>query len=272
MVLKLQAGVFYGEATRRTNASGFRFTESSYQPGLNLPPHSHELAHFCLVLKGSYTERFGKTCEERRPSTLIFYPPETVHAETSHTGGQHFLIEIESWRAEELRDGAAFQQGPLEIGGQSQQWIVNRLMREFRDGDDLSPLAMESLALELMVNVARYRFSRHLREPPKWLNQARQALEAKFRVPPTLETLAAMVNVHPVHLARSFRRFQGCTISDYVRQLRVDNARRKMMSGNVRLVDIALSSGFSDQSHFSRSFKRVTGMTPTEFRKINGRR
>jgi len=83
--------------------------------------------------------------------------------------------------------------------------------------------------------------------------------------------LAAMVNVHPVHLARSFRRFQGCTISDYVRQLRVDNARRKMMSGNVRLVDIALSSGFSDQSHFSRSFKRVTGMTPTEFRKINGR-
>ena len=75
MVLKLQAGVFYGEATRRTNASGFRFTESSYQPGLSLPPHSHELAHFCLVLKGSYTERFGKTCEERRPSTLIFYPP-----------------------------------------------------------------------------------------------------------------------------------------------------------------------------------------------------
>ena len=44
-----------------------------------------------------------------------------------------------------------------------------------------------------------------------------------------------------------------------------------MMSGNVRLVDIALSSGFSDQSHFSRSFKRVTGMTPTDFRKINGR-
>jgi len=272
MSVKLQAGVFYGDATRTAKASGFRFTESSYRPRMNLPPHSHELAHFCLVLRGNYIERFEKTFQERKPSTLIFYPPDTVHAETSHTGGQHFLIEIESWRSEELRDEAAFKQGPLELCGQAEQWIVNRLIREFRDGDELSPLALESLALELMVNVARTRFRDNSKEPPKWLNQARRALEAKFRSPPTLEMLAAMVNVHPVHLARSFRRFQGCTISDYVRQLRVDNARRKMMSGNVRLVDIALSSGFSDQSHFSRSFKRVTGMTPTEFRKINGRR
>ena len=204
MSVKLQAGVFYGHATRTAKALGFRFTESSYRPRMNLPPHSHELAHFCLVLKGSYTERFGKTCEERRPSTLIFYPPDTVHAETSHTGGQHFLIEIESWRAEELRDGAAFKQGPLELCGQAEQWIVNRLIREFRDGDELSPLALESLALELMVNVARTRFRDNSKEPPKWLNQARRALEAKFRSPPTLEMLAAMVKYTPsTSLARS---------------------------------------------------------------------
>jgi len=251
MSVKLQAGVFYGDATRTANASGFRFTESSYQPGLNLPPHSHELAHFCLVLRGNYIERFEKAFQERKPSTLIFYPPDTVHAETSHTGGQHFLIEIESWRSEELRDGAAFKQGPLELCDQAELWIVSRLLRESRDGDELSPLALESLALELMVNVARTCFQDHLKEPPKWLNQARQALEARFRTPPGLEMLAAMVNVHPVHLARAFHRFEGCTISDYVRQLRVDYARRKMMSGNVRLVDIALSSGFSDQSRFS---------------------
>ena len=144
MSVKLQAGVFYGDATRTAKALGFRFTESSYRPRMNLPPHSHELAHFCLVLRGNYIERFEKTFQERKPSTLIFYPPDTVHAETSHTGGQHFLIEIESWRSEELRDEAAFKQGPLELCGQAEQWIVNRLIREFRDGDELSPLALES--------------------------------------------------------------------------------------------------------------------------------
>jgi quercetin dioxygenase-like cupin family protein len=78
MTLKLQAGVCYGSARGRLTAPGFRYTESAYEPGMNLPSHSHELAHFCLVLKGSYTERLGSKSEERRPSTLIFYPPDTV--------------------------------------------------------------------------------------------------------------------------------------------------------------------------------------------------
>jgi AraC family transcriptional regulator len=41
-----------------------------------------------------------------------------------------------------------------------------------------------------------------------------------------------------------------------------------MLGSNVPLVEIALAAGFADQTHFTRSFKRITGMTPTEFRRL----
>jgi len=50
--------------------------------------------------------------------------------------------------------------------------------------------------------------------------------------------------------------------------VRIDYARRKILTSHEPLVEIALSAGFADQTHFTRSFKRITGRTPTEFRRI----
>src|SRR5262245_20844488 len=172
MSVKLKAGVFYGDAARTASAPGFRFIESSYQPGMNIPPHSHELAHFCLVLRGSYLERLGSACAERTPSTLIYYPPDTVHAESSHSGGRHLLIEIETWRTE-AHASDRFARGPVVLSNQAQRWIANRLLREFRCGDELASLAMESLALELMVDVGRSDYDGRGQKRPRWLTQVK---------------------------------------------------------------------------------------------------
>jgi len=77
--------------------------------------------------------------------------------------------------------------------------------------------------------------------------------------------LAKIAGVHPVHFARTFRRVYGCTISDYVRGLRVARAML-LLRGTAPLDEIALAIGFADQSHFCREFKRVAGVTPGEFR------
>jgi len=264
MVLKLRAGDFFGARARSLSVSGFRFSENSYSPQISLPRHSHELAHLCFVLKGSYTESLGNKSAERTPATLIFYPPDTVHAEGSHTGGRHFLIEVETWRVETLREYGALLDDPLALCGESHVWPAARLYKEFCDMDELSPLTLEGLALELMVNALR---QPNENQAPKWLNLARQALRANFSNPPTLGSLAKIAGVHPVHLARVFHKFMQCTIGEYVRQLRIEYACARMTTSDDPLVDIALSSGFGDHAHFSRSFKRVTGMTPTQYRK-----
>jgi AraC family transcriptional regulator len=65
-----------------------------------------------------------------------------------------------------------------------------------------------------------------------------------------------------------FRQFERCTVGDYIREVRIDYARKQMLATNEPLVEIALAAGFADQTHFTRSFKRITGMTPTEFRRL----
>jgi AraC family transcriptional regulator len=74
------------------------------------------------------------------------------------------------------------------------------------------------------------------------------------------------VGVHPVYLASEFRKHFGCTIGEYVRKLRVEFACRRISESDSPLSDIAIAAGFSHQSHFSRTFKAVTGMTPAGYR------
>lgn len=75
--------------------------------------------------------------------------------------------------------------------------------------------------------------------------------------------------MHPVYLASEFRRRFVLTVGEYVRRLRIDYACGEISAReNVSLAEIALATGFSSQSHFSKTFKRVTGMTPLEYRSL----
>jgi AraC family transcriptional regulator len=139
------------------------------------------------------------------------------------------------------------------------------LYDEFRLRDEVSRLAIESIALGVLAEASR-RFVRDAERPtPAWLQQARVLVEARFAEPLSLAGVAARVGVHPVHLARMFRRVYRTTFSGYVRQLRIEFARREL-AGSAALSDIAAAAGFCDQSHFSRSFKQYTGFTPAEYR------
>jgi AraC family transcriptional regulator len=264
LAIKLKAGEFYGETSRIVTQAGFSFIEKAYQPRLALSHHAHELAHFCFVLSGSYTEMLRNKKECRVPGTLIFYPPDITHSEVHYTSGRHFLIEVQSWRAESMREYVGKSELTSVVGGPT-GWLTRRLYEEFRHMDDLSRLALEGIVLELMVETLRSCES-HTERPPKWLDQAKEILQSSFSDPPSLSPLATAVGVHPIHLARVFRKFQHCTIGEYTRQLRIECARNRMIASDESLAEIALSVGFADQSHFSRSFKRVTGMSPSEFR------
>jgi AraC family transcriptional regulator len=101
---------------------------------------------------------------------------------------------------------------------------------------------------------------------PLWLVQARAFIDAHFAERLALATLAAAVGVHPVHLARTFRRVYRTTIGAYVREARVDFARRRLVATTAPIAAIAAEAGFCDQSHFCRQFKRQIGMSPAEYR------
>jgi AraC family transcriptional regulator len=91
-------------------------------------------------------------------------------------------------------------------------------------------------------------------------------LQANYKSNLTLAAIGREVSAHPVHVAQVFRRFQGCTIGEYLRKLRVEFACRELAGGDAPLARIAAESGFADQSHFSRTFKAHTRMSPSQYR------
>jgi AraC family transcriptional regulator len=124
------------------------------------------------------------------------------------------------------------------------------LAHELRRTDEASALALESLGLELLARLVRIGVAGDGGSAPPWLARTRRAIEDRFREASLrVGELAALEGVHPVHLARVFRRRYGLSPGDYVRRLRLEWARRLVTKGREQLASIALDCGFADQSH-----------------------
>jgi AraC family transcriptional regulator len=77
--------------------------------------------------------------------------------------------------------------------------------------------------------------------------------------------LASQVNLSPHHFSMLFKQALGVSPHQYVLQARIREAQRQLATGRVVISEVALCLGFSDQSHFSRAFRKVTGTTPARF-------
>lgn len=147
--------------------------------------------------------------------------------------------------------------------------LVARLNAELAQQDALSPLVIEGLMLEIIAATSRTTEPTLERERPEWLAKVEEFLRINYASPLTLADVATVGGVHPTHLARSFRQYFGCTVGERIRELRVKQSCRLLTATDLPLSEIALVSGFYDQSHFSRCFRQICGVTPTEFRAAN---
>jgi len=157
---------------------------------------------------------------------------------------------------------------PIEFDGGVPAQLAARVYREFRQADEVSALVIEALALEMSAYVGRVSKSERFKDRPIWLMQARDLIHEQFLIKLSLGEIAGTVGVHPLHLARVFRQLEGCTIGEYIRKLRVDFSARQLSNSEISLAEIALVSGFCDQAHFSTTFKRLIGVTPSQYRTI----
>lgn len=92
-------------------------------------------------------------------------------------------------------------------------------------------------------------------------------LEERFRDHVQLSDLADHCDLSSTHIHRLFQRLLRMSPAEYLLALRLQEARRLLVTTNEPLSEIALSTGFFDQSHFTKRFRKMTGMTPTQFRK-----
>ena len=183
----------------------------------------------------------------------------------SREGATCLIVDVDDgWHARGRLHETVLEQSAAFRGGFVVH-LAHRLHGEFRLRDEVSRLAIESIALGVLAEASRRAARPRERPAPAWLRQARTLVEAHFAEPLRLVDVARRVGVN-LAPARTFRRVHQITFAGYVRHVRIEFARRELAVSEAPLGDIAAAAGFCDQSHFSRLFKRYIGLTPAEYR------
>jgi AraC family transcriptional regulator len=263
----LGAGTFYGAVQSRRELCEAIFTDLRHPSPRKLPSHSHELPFFAVLMEGLYGERYGRQERQFRPFTVHFRPAGVPHQdEVGPPGVRFFEIEVRpSWRTRLADCSAALDVARDDCKGGELLWLAMRLFRELYVTAAPDDLSVESLLAELLAAAARMpregKFQR-----PAWLGRIIEKLAVEYAERLTLDDLSREAGVHPVHLSRVFRKCVGKGIGEHVHRLRVRAACEQMQMPEMSIAEISLTLGFADQSHFTRAFRRVVGMTPMAFR------
>ena len=263
----LRAGSFYGAVEAKHEQCGAIFTNLRHASPRKLPSHSHELPFFALLLDGEYGERYQRQERQFRPFTIHFRPAGIPHQdEVGPHGVRFFEIEIRpSWRQRLADCSAALDLAHDDCQGGPLLWLGMKMYREFQGTNAADDLVIESLLAEMLAHVARMRREGGA-HPPAWLRRIIEKLTAEYSERLTLDELSREAGVHPVHLSRVFRKCLGVGIGEHVHRLRIRAACEQMLVPEISMAEISLAAGYADQSHFTRAFRRATGMTPAAFR------
>jgi AraC family transcriptional regulator len=263
----LDCGHFFGVNRLERRVAGFLLSETHYRGGLHVPPHVHELPYFAFLLAGGYLEHLGRQAVTFAPQSFVFHPSHEVrYGRIRETGARLFHVEIAPRCVEQLRDEGCVLGDSVARPFGRVVTLSQSLYREFRQTDTASAFAVEGLTLEIvgaLLRSAPRQESRH----PGWLERVRERVHDECARPMTVHAVAADAGVSAVRLSREFRRTFGESLGTYQRRLRIRQACERLRDSSLSLAEIALDAGFTDQSHFTRVFKRLIGTTPAIFRR-----
>ena len=259
----LRGGEFYSPVQARLRTDDVLLSELRQPVSRNVPRHEHELAYVTLVLHGDYLEGDRGHLDELRPFTAVFNPAGTAHSTViGPSGASFFTIELREENLSQLGiclpHRTAFDRGAGTI-----LWPGLRLYSAFKT-QTADPLVLEANVLEILGAIAGFKAPD--KTAPRWFVRVKDRLHESYREPLRMRDLAHDAGVHPVHLARVFRKHEKRTPGEYQQRLQVRAACELLRDPEWPLAIIAAECGFADQSHFTRVFRRMAGTTPGRFR------
>lgn len=241
----------------------FLVSELAYPPGFRQARHAHDIAGVSMVLAGTIRETSGRTTACATALSVVVKPADIEHADEVGPNGLRTLQTLFDDSYARTLDNAG---GGLGCW----RWLhappavrdMLALLRLLRmDGANAS---MEDAVVAVLSGVQGDSLPRQ--NIPDWIRQIREELDDRPADNIRVSDLAAAAGVHPVSLARVFRRHYGVSVTVYRKRVRLQRAAQGATHGAAPLGRIAHDSGYADQAHFCRDFRKATGVTPSTFR------
>ena len=247
-----------------------RVTDAVFAAETVMDWHTHTTPIFAVFLDGSMEVDFrGRRRLGCTRSAVQVHPAGESHRQTYGRKGARILVVEPDVDDEWIKQGGfEFLSGIHNFADDRILALAWRAKDELKSPDEVTPLALQALASEMIVLGARHSPTNGEREAPPWLVRATELVQASFLGRLRLADIASEVGIHPAHLAKVFRRHHRQSVGTYVRRLRLDWAARRLAESSEPLSEVALGAGFADQSHLTRAFKRHLGLTPARYRHL----
>ncbi len=235
-------------------------------------PHSHDYWVIGLVESGLQTFMYKKQRLMTPPGRLIIINPGEVHT------GEAAISDGFVYRAlypplelmEDISVEFAVKPGSIPVfrgGIINNAMLYQRIKRLHRHSEQFSTLLqVEADLTRFFVDLIKLHAEadytiRDYKKAPREIALVREYMEAHFSDPIALSDLSTLTNVSPYHLSRLFKRHMNVPPHRYLENVRVKHAEQMLKDG-VPIAEVAFQTGFSSQSHLTRTFKHFLGITP----------
>jgi AraC-like DNA-binding protein len=236
----------------------------------NFAPHAHDEYVIAVNTAGFERVRLDGRTLEVEPLTMTVYNPGQVQSGSGSQGWSFRAAYLQPTVVQQLAHDWHVSAGSILFAHPviEDPEIVRGFLKWHVSLKQSSNLETETnLSGWLGLLLERYGgASLHVGHDHQAVRKAMDFLEEHRQSVVTLEALSAVSGLSRSYLIRAFQRTTGTSPHLYQLQLRIRDARKALQSP-ASLADIALDLGFHDQPHFSRTFKRITGLTPQQFRR-----
>ncbi|MFJ8659530.1 AraC family transcriptional regulator [Streptomyces sp. NPDC093795] len=230
------------------------------------PMHVHDVWTLLIVDDGVVRYDLNRRERGTPADTVSLLPPQVPHNGSPATphGFRKRVLYLDLSQLDESFIGAAAD-GP-DLVDPLLRRRVGQLHAALADrGGDLEAQSRLALIHERLRTHLRPRPATRARPAdPRVAHRLRELLDARLLQGVTLDEAARLLHAHPTHLVRAFSGTFGIAPHQYLTARRLDRARRLLLDGQPP-GEVAAATGFYDQSHLSRSFKRLVGTTPGRF-------
>lgn len=243
------------------------------QDGRHVCYDKHSHAHFSIgAITGGHSHYLNqRSLQEVGPGSLVLMNPEEVHA-CNPIADQPwsylmFYLDTDWLRSQQEEAGLGGEFRPFDMTASRDPLLyqgLQHLHHQLVQAPD--PLARE-VACHLFSRqlLARLTPARWDDRPPQHLQRAAELMQDDSASPLSLSQLSAVAGLTPSHFVRAFSHHYGMTPHAYLLDRRIRHARTLLKQGQP-LAEVALASGFADQAHFQRQFKRRVAATPGQYR------
>jgi AraC family transcriptional regulator len=263
-MLMLEKGAYLGKVLDLSEADGILAGATSYYPGDGTSVmHYHENPHLSFVLNGGGTVKLKSSEFERAPGQIMFFhagEPHQCITRRFPTRNVNLEIEFVFLRDNRITESAV---NASLLKNPNAKFIMLKVYKELLAADDFSGTSIKMLLLNLICAAREIE-----KAQPRWAGIIYQLMNDKWNEPLSLKDLAQAAGVHPVTVSKFFPKYFSCTFGEYMRRLKIEKSLWMIKNASGSLTDIAYECGFYDQSHFTRTFKHLTGFLPNSYAKL----